>query len=209
MNCTTHGCHNSANPVYQNFCSRQHLKDFAWRDVDPKITKTPKGKRVFFYDKTTHGKNYEFSNFFPKSVHYHGVKYKTAEHAYQAEKFRYRSSNPKVAQVYQKIKNANTPRKAAAIAGKNISLVNPKWHNKGSSPYPKKDRVMFDIVKDKFTRHPNLTRKLLKTKHYRLVEDSKVDSYWGRGANGQGENKLGRILQDVRAGIQSGKYKTN
>ncbi len=68
MSCTLQGCHNQAYERYQNFCSVDHLKTYARRQVDPKVTSTAKGDRVFFYDRHQCERNYEFSNFFPKKV---------------------------------------------------------------------------------------------------------------------------------------------
>jgi N-glycosidase YbiA len=210
MTCTFNGCHNQALTQYQNFCSRDHLKKFAWRKVPPHITNTTKGARVFFYDRRTHEQNYEFSNFFPKGVDYQNNSFKTAEHAFQATKFAYTAQDPqlnqKVQDVFNKILNADTPKQASEIAQNNQTLVRGDWHQKGASGFTKKEEVMLAIVKDKFTRHPNLREKLLKTGSVKIVEDSPKDSFWGRGADHKGENKLGRILMKIRSDMQKGLY---
>lgn len=210
MNCTLHGCHSPANAHYQNFCSPNHLKQYARRQVSPEFTNTPKGKRVFFYDRHHHEQNYEFSNFFPKSTYYHGVKYKTAEHAFQAQKFNYTPANSqtatKVNAIHQRILHADTPKKAAQIAGAKSKYLRNDWHQIQASGFTKKEEVMFAIVKDKFTRHPNLRTKLLKTGHVRLIEASPYDDLWGKGASGKGQNKLGRIMMKIRSDMQQGKY---
>lgn len=204
--CTLDGCSGQGDPVFQNFCSLSHLKRFSHRYVDPHVTQTPKGGRVFFYDRNKHKQNYEFSNFFPTGVVYEGIKFKNAEQAFQYAKFSYGSRDPRVSGVAQAILHAHTPKEAAEIAKANKSYVDPRWHQNQSSGFTRKEDVMFEIVKDKFVRHDNLRQKLLKTGQVRLVEDSPVDDFWGRGANGKGENKLGRILMKIRSDMQQRKY---
>ncbi len=166
--------------------------------VPPKITHTHKGDRVYFYDRHKHKKNYEFSNFFPKSVVYKGVPGKTAEHRFQAEKFNYSSHNPQIRQIFSAVLNAPTPKKALKIARLHSDKIRSDWHKKTKSGFTKKEKVMLEIVRDKFTRHPDLKAKLKHTHNVRLVEASD-DIFWGRGPQGNGENKLGRILMKVRS----------
>lgn len=206
VDCTLNGCHNQGSPVFQNFCSLSHLKTFSHRYLDPNVTSTPKGPRVFFYDKNKHKNNYEFSNFFPTGVHYEGIKFKNAEQAFQYAKFSYPTQNGQVNQVAQQILNANLPREAAQIAGANNHLVDPHWHQIQASGFTRKEEIMFKIVKDKFARHDNLRQKLLKTGQVKLIEDSTDDHFWGRGSNGNGENKLGRILMKIRNDMLQGRY---
>ena len=61
-----------------------------------------------------------------------------------------------------------------------------------------KDKVMYDIVKAKFSQNPYLRGRLLQTKDMLLVEENWWhDRYWGV-CNGIGENHLGKILMRVR-----------
>ena len=61
-----------------------------------------------------------------------------------------------------------------------------------------KKRIMFKLVKDKFTRDETLRTKLLGTGNDLLVEDNTWgDTYWGK-CNGKGKNHLGKILMRVR-----------
>ena len=204
------GCNQNGHQQYQNFCTVQHLQQFAQRTMPPHVINTSNGPRVFFYDRHMHGENYEFSNFFPKSVIYNTHFCRTAEHAFQYAKYSYMPANAalitKLQQIAQQILDAPTPKIAAEIARNNAALADPSWHQTQASGFTKKEEVMFQVVKDKFTRHQNLQQKLLQTGNILLVEDSPVDSYWGRGANYQGENKLGRILMKIRTDIQQGYY---
>ena len=61
-----------------------------------------------------------------------------------------------------------------------------------------KDNVMREAVMAKFSQHPDLAGLLLATGTARLVEHTQNDSYWGDGGDGRGQNKLGKILMQVR-----------
>ncbi|WCK57014.1 NADAR family protein (plasmid) [Aneurinibacillus sp. Ricciae_BoGa-3] len=61
-----------------------------------------------------------------------------------------------------------------------------------------KEAVMLEGLRQKFKQHPNLLKKLLDTKGYRLRETSPYDSYWGTGRNFKGKNRLGFLLEKVR-----------
>lgn len=199
--CPYHGCQQPGANKFQKFCSLDHLKQYSWRKIDPEFTQTPNGIRVFFFDKNNHERNYEFSNFFPKGVVYNGETFRSAEHAFQYAKFIW---NPSINHIAQRILRAETPAEAVAIARQNAKEIDPDWHRpQGQKGYTKKERIMFEIVKDKFTRNPNLKEKLLKTGNAVLVEDAPEDEFWGRGKapNYSGQNKLGRILMAIRKAL--------
>jgi hypothetical protein len=60
---------------------------------------------------------------------------------------------------------------------------------------------MYNIVKDKFLRNPDIRQRLLYTINDDLVEGNNWnDTYWGV-CNGIGQNKLGKILMRVRKEI--------
>jgi ribA/ribD-fused uncharacterized protein len=42
----------------------------------------------------------------------------------------------------------------------------------------------------------------LSTGDEEIVEDSPIDSYWGCGADGKGQNNLGKILMEVRSRLR-------
>lgn len=61
-----------------------------------------------------------------------------------------------------------------------------------------KDQVMYFFVWKKFNDHPTLAEKLLATGEAILIEGNfHGDRIWGT-VNGEGENRLGRILMQVR-----------
>lgn len=62
-----------------------------------------------------------------------------------------------------------------------------------------KYQVMAECVLAKFVQHRDLRERLLSTGYEYLIEDSPVDSWWGCGPDGNGQNNLGRILMATRA----------
>lgn len=122
------------------------------------------------------------SNFYPATVFYENRKYPSAEHAFQAAK----------TQIYEEmiaIQNAETPGRAKRLGRK--CTLRPDWELI-------KDDVMYKIVRDKFTRHPDLSAALLNTGNAELIEGNTWnDCYWGV-CDGEGQNHLGQILMKVR-----------
>ena len=62
----------------------------------------------------------------------------------------------------------------------------------------------------KFTTYPDLQDFLLSTAGAVLVEASQNDKFWGAGRHGDGENKLGQMLMELRSEIaQSTNWEPN
>lgn len=120
------------------------------------------------------------SNFYMIYVHYEGLTYANSEAAFQAAKLlnnedrkRFTSMNPK----------------EAKREGKRVPL-REDWEEI-------KDNVMYEVCKSKF-QNPDLAKKLLDTGDEELVEGNTWnDTYWGV-CNGEGQNKLGKILMRIR-----------
>ncbi|MDQ2886468.1 MAG: NADAR family protein [Chloroflexota bacterium] len=138
---------------------------------------------IYFY--TTHEEPYGcFSNFSRHGIEVEGVWWPTTEHYFQAQKF---AGTPYVAQVQK----ALTPKQAAEM-GRNRKLpLRSDWEQV-------KDTVMFEAVLKKFETHKELRTLLLSTGEEEIVESAPGDYYWGCGADGSGQNKLGAILMEVR-----------
>ena len=66
-----------------------------------------------------------------------------------------------------------------------------------------KDQVMLAGVLRKFETHADIRAVLLATEEELLVENAPRDYYWGCGADGSGQNKLGQVLMTVRAILRS------
>ncbi len=122
------------------------------------------------------------SNFWPCVVYLDEKAYPSLEHAYQAAKTLDEDERDWI----------RTPPTAriAKRKGRRVT-IREDWDRI-------KKPIMFELVKDKFTRDESLKAKLLETGNALLVEDNTWgDTYWGK-CNGKGKNHLGKILMRVR-----------
>lgn len=138
---------------------------------------------IFFYDvDAPYG---EFSNFSPHGIELDGHWWPTTEHYFQAQKF---AETP----YAEWVRLAGTPKLAAHIGRDRRLPLRLDWE-------AVKDDVMRRAVLCKFETHAPLRTLLLSTGDEEMVERNVRDEYWGCGKDGAGKNKLGRILEEVRA----------
>jgi N-glycosidase YbiA len=132
----------------------------------------------------------EFSNFAQYPIKVRGKIWPSTEHYFQAQKFAGTTHE-------LTIQKAPTAAKAAELGRTRKQRIRPNWDNV-------KDNVMYEAVKAKFSQHADLKALLLGTGEARLVEHTENDAYWGDGGDGQGANKLGKILMRVREELRLG-----
>jgi ribA/ribD-fused uncharacterized protein len=95
----------------------------------------------------------------------------------------------------QWVLRSGTPAIAKA-RGREVQIV-PNWNEI-------KDSVMTMLVTEKFKQNDDLAKMLLDTGDAELIEGNHWgDTYWGV-CRGVGENKLGKILMEVRSGMVTG-----
>lgn len=126
-----------------------------------------------------------FSNFSAHGFELEGQYFKTAEHYFQAMKFK---NSP---QDMQDVIRAKTPKLAAEVGRDRRRPLRPDWESV-------KDDVMRTAVLQKFRTHAGIRLILLGTGDEDIVENAPGDRYWGIGADGTGKNMLGRILVETR-----------
>ena len=128
------------------------------------------------------------SNLYSHPLTFEGIKFSSAEHAYQYGK----SSNMTIREY---IRNAPYPR-LAAIVGHGLFMydVVQNWSA------IKVDR-MRKVLEAKFS-DPVLRKKLIATGDATLIEDSKTDAFWGQGKKGNGKNTLGVLLMELRGKLR-------
>jgi ribA/ribD-fused uncharacterized protein len=141
----------------------------------------------FFSKSETHR---EFSNFAAFPIEIDGWRWPSVEHFYQAQKF----TDPALHKRIRELPNAPA---AKNFADKNKAHIRPDWD-------AVKDDVMLRAARAKFGQHAPLREMLLATGDEELIESAPTDYYWGEGRDGTGQNKLGRILERVRAELRSG-----
>ena len=132
---------------------------------------------------------YDFlSNFYENRdqiIRYEGLSYKSVEAAFQAQK----TLDKKMRKVFTELSPSS-----AKYLGRHIQL-RKDWEQV-------KDSIMLQLVTYKFTHCEELRDKLLETEDAELIEGNWWnDRYWGV-CNGEGQNKLGKILMDVRNSIK-------
>lgn len=123
------------------------------------------------------------SNFFEALVDFGGIRYGSAEAAFQAQKCRTEEERL----TFRDLRPGQAKR-----AGRQTDL-RQDWEQV-------KTALMAGIVEAKFRQNPYLARRLLETGNLEIVEKNTWgDTCWGVDARtGQGENRLGRILMEVR-----------
>lgn len=126
----------------------------------------------------------EFSNFAAFGVEMEGLWWRTVEHYFQAMKFHDAGHR-------EKIRLCSRPRQAKALGMTRAIPLRADWEEV-------KDGIMLEAVRVKFVTHPVPRDLLLSTGNARIVENAPMDAYWGCGPDGQGLNRLGEILMQVR-----------
>ncbi len=132
-----------------------------------------------------------FSNFSHHPITLGGQDWPTVEHYYQAHKFLGTLDEPLMAVIRQ----APSPEIAARLGRDRRRRPRPDWDQI-------KPQLMYDAVKVKFLSHLDIQQILLNTGEEYLVENSPVDDFWGCGADGCGQNHLGRILMTIRSELR-------
>ncbi len=143
---------------------------------------------VFFYAQTD--AYAEFSNFAPYGVAFDGVWWRTVEHYFQAMKFH-------DAAYRERIRSSNKPKDAKALGMTRKIPLRADWEEV-------KDGIMLDAVRLKFVTHAEPRDLLLSTGEAPIAENAPMDAYWGIGPDGNGLNKLGKILMQVRDELRNG-----
>ncbi len=144
------------------------------------------------------------SNFHVAPVVIEGVSWAHTEAYYQAQK----SKNP---EYHARIRENEKPSWSKYVGDSRIGhrkISQQSWFRKHPEDLRSdwneiKLDVMRVALRAKFTQHQSLSRSLLMTGKARIVEDSASDYFWGIGADGSGENWLGRLLMDLRAEVRN------
>lgn len=158
----------------------------------------------------------ELSNFFeiPGGIIYDGKKYRSSEHAFQAQKYAVNGTgnDVKYMEYMELIRSTRSPFAAKLLA-------NQKKHKKFSEQdsiidaykvfglerrvdwAEAKFSIMKDILICKFTQSKVCKNALLSTESADLVEDNPHDSCWGTGPDGMGQNEMGILLMEIRSNL--------
>jgi len=131
-------------------------------------------------------KFYMFDNFSAHAIEFDGKLYPTSEHAYQAAKCTNQEGK-------ERIKNARSPLEAKRISNDIYKTAKgPEWESK-------KVGVMENILRAKLSQHAEVAEALKTSGHEEIIENSPLDYFWGGGADGSGQNMLGKLWVKIRA----------
>jgi len=156
---------------------------------------------VFFFSKEPENK--EFSSFYDTTFKLDDVEYKSAEHALQAIKAKTFGDE----ENFKKIVKAKSAQSAKSF-GKKVDKFDDKiWDEK-------KEDVMRQILRAKFSQNPDARKKLLDTADKTIANADPRDNYWGIGTSAtttiaknpskwKGENKLGKLLMELREELRA------
>lgn len=166
---------------------------------------------INFYGRTSNPKYWPFSNFYEASFRDHAdTLWTTTEHYFQAMKFlpgdiiMYPKTHPDGKYREVPLREHILIQPTAALAAKEGRRKDLPLRKDWDEPSPimpgflTKDVYMYRALQYKFTQHATLKQLLIDTGDAIIVEDSKIDSYWGCGADRQGKNMLGQLLMKLR-----------
>ena len=162
----------------------------------------PPPEILYFFSKEPENK--EFSNFYETNFTLDGVEYKSAEHAFQAIKAKTFGDDVH----FNKILKAKSAQSAKSFGKKVAGFKEEVW-----TPEKKED-IMKQIVRAKFTQNLALRKKLLDSGDKVLANADARDKFWGVGTSAttaiakdpskwKGENKLGKMLMELRTELRA------
>lgn len=158
---------------------------YGFTDMRTHPLSQPAVTKILFY--SAYDESGYLSNWYPASLFLKGKIWPSSEHYYQAQKV---AGTPHE----ETVRRMESPRLTFEFTRRPEITVRADWDQV-------KIKAMHEAVYAKFTQNPELTEKLLATGDREIVENSPVDYFWGIGADGSGENQLGKVLMDVRRQI--------
>jgi N-glycosidase YbiA len=127
----------------------------------------------------------EFSNFHASPFTLKDKKWPTVEHYFQAQKF------PGDPEFQEKIRLALTPASAKKMGRTRSPHFRSDWE-------AVKEDIMREALQAKFRQNPALATLLHSTGTAPLKEKAFWDNFWGTGRTGNGKNRMGILLEQLR-----------
>ncbi len=161
----------------------------------------PDDGRILFFERDR-AKFGFLSHFHPSPFTLDGEDWPTVEHYYQCQK----GHDPAYKAAIRKSISPGRAKRLAASPHLPRKASGQSWFRKHRQE-PRIDwaEVKLDIMRRadraKYCQNPDLRALLDTTGEAEIVEDTRYDSFWGIGPDGEGENWAGRILMEVRAAL--------
>ena len=128
----------------------------------------------------------ELSNFYPAPFLLEGKIWPSVEHYFQAQKF------PTDLGFQERIRQAATPQSAKRLGRTKSEHFRTDWNEQ-------REYFMEKALEAKFAQNPTLQEILKTTYPLHLIERNPYDSYWASGKQGTGKNRMGALLEKLRA----------
>jgi ribA/ribD-fused uncharacterized protein len=123
------------------------------------------------------------SPFSAHQVEIWGEKFATVEHAYQWAKFEQE-------EIKKEIKEAKSPMDAWRVANK---------HKPETRKDFEKEKRMEELFRAKLAQHSDVAEILKLSGERGILKCFDTDYYWGTGADGSGENRMGKLWMKIRS----------
>ena len=156
------------------------------RDAKPRVEHIYDPDKVYF-----HGETDILSNFYACTIHFDNWDFGSAEHLYQYCKALFHKDFDKADDI-SKARNAVIAKRVS----KKINVCQ-KWHEH-------KFEVMKKILRVKSDQCKEFRERLLETGQRPLIHDL-PDPVWGWGVTGSGQNKNGKLLEELRSELSESK----
>lgn len=161
----------------------------------------PIDNRILYYGRDRDAFRF-LSHFHASRIEIDGETWATVEHFYQAQK----SFDPRYRDAIRAAVTAGFAKQLAAPPEAPRRFSRRSWFRKNhEQPRPDWHEVKLGIMRRadlaKFTQHPELAARLLRTGDAELIEDSPSEPFWGIGPDGLGPNWAGRVLMEVRSAL--------
>lgn len=148
---------------------------------------------IFFGGKNCHPELACLALDFPCTLEFGGITFPSALHAFMAQTF---PNNNYLQNQCAKLSNCDLFKFILANGNHHSDWYNGQWNSERV-----REKIMFHVLDAKFGQNPALQKTLLATIDASLVfvdDLFKVDSFWGAGGHGKGQNTMGKILMRIR-----------
>jgi len=129
---------------------------------------------------------WRFSNFAWSKLVIDGVEYPTSEHYFQTMKFI--KTDPDYAEV---VRLSPNPHECKKLSNDRSHPIDPKWNENRIG-------VMKEVLYYKALQNPEFAQDLIDTGDRQIIEASPWDRFWGEGKDRDGQNMLGKLLEELR-----------
>ena len=145
---------------------------------------------------------HELCNFYRCNIEYKGISYNSVEQAYQHSKAVFFGDH----RASSLILRSRCPTEIKALGRAIVGFEATRWDGA-------REKLMLEIIHQKFAQNPELKQKLCDTGTIHLAEATRSDDFFGTGlsithpsclqrGNWPGKNKLGEMLMDTRRDLR-------